>query len=89
MHSVQCGCRASLENSLRFRSKVFSKLSGRLFAGVTRENVQTTEGRSIHDLRGPHSNLRGIALAKKFVVNGLKILSFQQKMNEADAGKSC
>ena len=87
MLSIRCRCRVSQDISLHFRTKGCSKFSVKLFAGVTGENVQTTDERSIEDLPGPHSDLQGIALAKKFFLNGLKILSFQQKINEADSGK--
>ena len=85
MLSIRCRCRVSQDISLHFRTKGCSKFIVKLFAGVTGENVQTTDERSIEDLPGPHSDLHGIALAKKIFLNGLKILSFQP--NEADAGK--
>ena len=41
------------------------------------------------DLSGPHSNLNGFSLAKKFILDGLKLLPFQQKKTDLDLGKSC
>ena len=87
MHSIRGGCRISPGISLHFRSKGCLKLRGRLLTSAASENTRTTEERSMDDLPGPHSNLRGISLAKKFISNGLKLLAFQQKRNESDAGK--
>ena len=42
---------------------------------------------SVTDLPGPHSNLSGISLAKKFISDGLKQLAFQQKRTDLDPGK--
>ena len=39
------------------------------------------------DLPGPHSNLNGISLAKKFTSDALKLLAFQQKRTDLDPGK--
>lgn len=42
---------------------------------------------SLDDLPGPHSNLNGFSLAKKFILDGLKLLTFQQKETDLDLGK--
>lgn len=42
---------------------------------------------SVDDLPGPHAHLTGISLAKKFISDGFKLLPFQQKRADSDAGK--
>lgn len=41
----------------------------------------------VDDLPGPHSNVGSISLAKKFISDGLKLLAFQQRTNDLEAGK--
>lgn len=42
---------------------------------------------SVDDLPGPHSNVNGFSLAKKFILDGLKLLPFQQKKTDLNLGK--
>lgn len=70
----------SVPPSLQLNFKASFHCHKGLFASVRRKL-------SVDDLPGPHSNLNGFSLAKKFILDGLKLLPFQQKKTDLDLGK--
>ena len=79
---ILSGSRVSLTSPLRLTFRASLHRHGRLFTSADTQRNQ--ELKSVDDLPGPHSNLTGISLAKKFISDGLKLFVFKQKRADRD-----
>lgn len=89
MYTIRCGTRVSSVISLNLSAGKNFRCHGRLFASAGSASTrQSEELLSVDDLPGPHSNLTGISLAKKFLADGFKLFAFLQKNADVDQGNA-